>query len=594
MGRRADATIASNREMNVTDARTSFGTRKRWVWWVGGSLLTLLLLLLLALGVTGYMLARRTEPFLRARIVETLSAHFHARVELDSFHLALGNGLRGEWGVWADGRGLRIWPPAEVEGVGVPVAQQAEPLIQLDEFRFHAPLRYEPGVPVHISQVQLRGLAIDLPPRSHFLHMAAHAGGTGAASQPGHATPMVTFRLDSIDCNGANLVLETSKPGKLPIQIAIAHLKLTGIAAGSPMHFDAELTNPKPVGTIHTTGMFGPWQTADPGESPIEGDYLFEHADLASFKGIAGILTSTGHYKGTVRDIQVDGETDTPDFRLANLGSALALHTRFHATVDGTDGDTWLDPVDATLAHSHMVVTGQIVRVLAPASEGPPHSIGHDIDLKVNVDRGRIEDFLRLASHGDTPLLTGDVTVKTTIHIPPGPVPVHERMTLDGSFVLDQAQFSSAKIQDRIRDLSLRGQGRPGDLKSNDAQNVESHMQGDFRMADGTITLPNLDYTVPGAEIQLKGTYGLAGGALDFIGTAKMQASVSKMVGGWKGFLLTPADHFFKKNGAGTEVPIHVSGTREKPDFGIDLKRMKSTSPERPGGQPAQTPAPQP
>ena len=26
----------------------------------------------------------------------------------------LGNGLRGEWGIWAQGRGLRIWPPAEV------------------------------------------------------------------------------------------------------------------------------------------------------------------------------------------------------------------------------------------------------------------------------------------------------------------------------------------------------------------------------------------------------------------------------------------------------------------------------------------------
>ncbi len=89
-----------------------------------------------------------------------------------------------------------------------------------------------------------------------------------------------------------------------------------------------------------------------------------------------------------------------------------------------------------------MVVTGQIVRVLAQGPDGLPHSIGHDIDLKVNVDRGRIEDFLHLASRDDTPLLTGAVTLKTTLHIPPGPAPVHERMTLDGSFVLDQAEFS--------------------------------------------------------------------------------------------------------------------------------------------------------
>jgi hypothetical protein len=97
------------------------------------------------------------------------------------------------------------------------------------------------------------------------------------------------------------------------------------------------------------------------------------------------------------------------------------------------------------------------------------------------------------------------------------------------------------------------------------------------------ITLPDLKYTVPGAVIQVKGTYGVEGGALDFAGTAQLQATVSEVVGGWKGLLLKPADRFFKKNGAGTEVPIRVSGTRQDPKFGVDLKRMKGTSPETPG-----------
>ena len=87
------------------------------------------------------------------------------------------------------------------------------------------------------------------------------------------------------------------------------------------------------------------------------------------------------------------------------------------------------------------------------------------------------------------------------------------------------------------------------------------------------MTLPALEYTVPGAKIQLAGTYGLANGALKFAGTAKMEASVSKMVGGWKGMLLKPADRYFKKNGAGTEFPIHIEGTREAPKFGIDFGR---------------------
>jgi hypothetical protein len=84
-------------------------------------------------------------------------------------------------------------------------------------------------------------------------------------------------------------------------------------------------------------------------------------------------------------------------------------------------------------------------------------------------------------------------------------------------------------------------------------------MQGNFQMANGVITLPALAYTVPGADIQLKGTYGVEGGALNFIGTAKLDATVSEMVGGIAGLLLKPADRFFKKDGAGTEIPIHIA-----------------------------------
>jgi hypothetical protein len=111
-------------------------------------------------------------------------------------------------------------------------------------------------------------------------------------------------------------------------------------------------------------------------------------------------------------------------------------------------------------------------------------------------------------------------------------------------------------------------------------------MQSDFTMVGGVIALPDLIYTVPGAEIDLKGTYSVKGGVLDFAGVAKTQATVSQLVGGWKGLLLTPADRFFKKDGAGTEVPIHIDGTREDPKFGVDLKRMKHTSPAIPGQSP--------
>ncbi len=565
----------------VTAKRTPNRRGYRWLKWLGG----LFLVGIVALTAIVLVLAHRAEPLLRARIVQGLEDHFHARVELDSFHLTLRNGL------WADGKGLRIWPPAQVAGVSVPglpeedTAAQGKPLISLAEFRFHAPLHYDPRKAIRISVVQLKGLDVDVPPRPHFEHPAEKTRSSPApASNPANTSAaLFRFQIESVECNDAHLTVETSKPGRLPLEFAIAHLKLSDISANSAMSFQAELTNPRPVGTIHTKGYFGPWLVADPGESPITGDYRFEHADLSSFKGIAGILDSTGHYQGTLRILIVDGQTDTPDFRLTHFGTSLSLQTRFHARVDGTNGDTWLEPVEAMLGHSHFWAQGQIVHV-APGTDAKkgPHPGGHDIALNVNIDRGRVEDFLELASHSGTPMLTGALNMKAHLDIPPGPVSVEERLKLAGTFALDDAQFSSANIQGRIGELSARGQGRPKDAKNGGAADTRSSMYGNFQMESGVVTLPSLEYTVPGAVIDLKGKYAIEGGTLNFAGTAKMQATVSAMVGGWKGLLLKPVDRYFQKDGAGTEVPIHINGTREAPQFGVDLNRMKTTSAQRP------------
>src|SRR5208337_929915 len=100
----------------------------------------------------------------------------------------------------------------------------------------------------------------------------------------------LSFQVDSVECDGARLVLETDKPGKLALEFAIRHFKLTDVTQHSAMHFDAEVTNPRPPGVVYSTGSFGPWNVADPGESPVSGSYRFDHADLDIFKGIAGIL----------------------------------------------------------------------------------------------------------------------------------------------------------------------------------------------------------------------------------------------------------------------------------------------------------------
>lgn len=616
--------------------RASFWRRHRWLTRIAVACL----IVFVAVTVTLAVIAHHFQPFLRSQIVLGLQEHFHTHVELDDFHVALGNGLNGEWGIWAHGKGLRIWPPQKTE-VGQPgeVPAQSVPLISLNEFGFHVPLHYERGKPIKISRVRLEGMTIVVPPRSKLNN---NQGTESAISKPkataetettrtqvspqsgkparkNHSTPdqpnpehvnpdqansnpavpgaLSNLLVERIDCERAQLILETDKPNKLPLGFEIARLQLRDVMANHPIRFEAELTNPKPRGVIHAKGNAGPWQPSDPGETPVNGSYTFDHADLATFHGIAGILSSTGAFEGTLRELSVDGNADVPDFRLPQFGNPVVLHTTFHARVDGTDGDTWLEPVDATLGHSHFTTRGQVVRVRPPAGSGrpelPPGEVtsanlppladyGHDIELKVDVDQGRIEDFLRLANKSPTPFLTGNLTMKASLHIPPGTQPVHERLKLDGDFKLEEAKFTDIKVQGKIEQLSLRGQGRPQDVKSADPNDVASEMEGAFHMADSVITLPEIRYNVPGAAIQLQGRYPLEG-FLHFEGTARMNATVSQMVGGWKGWLLKPADRFFKKDGAGTEVPILIRGPHDAPEFSVDFGRMKHTSPETPG-----------
>jgi hypothetical protein len=544
-----------------------------WLKWAAGAFL----LAFLVLGVVITMAIRRAEPMLRAAIVEKLEEHFHARVELDSFHVSVSDG------VWAEGKGLRIWPPVNVAGVAVPGsngAVESKPLIRLDEFRFHAPLRYRPGEPIRIPVVQLTGLEVDVPPKPHFRHEETEP--SGAETDEDH-TSMVSFVVDSIDCKNAHLTIETSKPGKLPLEFDIAHVRLTHVSMSNSMHFDAQLTNPRPAGTIVTSGSFGPWVVEDPGETPVSGDYHFENADLGVFKGIAGILNSTGKYQGVLRNLDVDGKTDTPDFRLTHYGTAMPLETTFQATVDGTNGDTWLHPVHATLGQSHFTVEGEIIGIPPETlPNGTTRPGGHRIALDVIVNGGRMQDFMRLVSKSGTPLMTGDLMLKTKLEIPPGPGTVEEKLKLNGSFKLENAAFTSVKVQNDLGELSMRGQGQPKGAKNAGGQ-VRSAIESNFTMADGVITLPNLKYTVPGAEIDLAGKYGLDGSTLDFKGTARTDATVSQMMGGWKGFLLKPADKLFKRDGAGTEVSIHVNGTQQDPHFGVDFKKIGHTLPQIPG-----------
>jgi hypothetical protein len=196
---------------------------------------------------------------------------------------------------------------------------------------------------------------------------------------------------------------------------------------------------------------------------------------------------------------------------------------------------------------------------------------GHIIDLDVTIPNGRIQDFLQLAVKTTPVVMTGRLSTKTKLHIRPGDESVSKKLGLKGGFTLRQIHFTNPDVEDKVDMLSLRAQGDPKDAKPG-AEDVHSQMVGQFAMESGKLSFSKLNYTLPGATVALTGTYSLDGDEFEFAGKMRTDAKVSQMVASkWKSILLKPVDPFFKKNGAGAEMPVKISGTKSAPKFGLDL-----------------------
>ncbi|HXP44135.1 MAG TPA: hypothetical protein VN833_28055, partial [Candidatus Acidoferrales bacterium] len=256
-----------------------------------------LCLFLTAAFVTVRLVIARAQPILRTRLIQTLSNRFQSKVELTSLDVSVIRGLE------VSGSGLKIYGPTDPN----PYESGVQALITLQEFHFHADIRNLFRSTVHVDTVYLKGLDLNIPPKESRPEFTKKM-----RSQ----TRKMSVVVDRFVCEDTRLLINNSNPSKPPLEFAISHLKMNDIGPGQPLHFDATLVNPKPVGNIQSTGLFGPWHEDDPRDTPVQGDYSFSNADLGTLKGIGGILSSTGRYAGTLSNIVVDGTTDTPDFRV--------------------------------------------------------------------------------------------------------------------------------------------------------------------------------------------------------------------------------------------------------------------------------------
>jgi hypothetical protein len=492
-------------------------------------------ILLGALFGGGAMLIRERAPLTRQWVIGALEDRYRSRIELKDFHAV-----------------LFPRPSAVAEGLEFRQGGRTDvpPFITIQKLTVEAGFLGLLESPRKIDRVRVEGLQIHVPPRRHEGQPKVQDSGSKSSR----------FVVREFIADGTALELLPKDPAKKSKLFVIGKLNMHSIGLDRALTFTSTLTNPTPPGEIHSKGEFGPWQRDDPGSTPVSGSYTFQNANLGVFKGIAGVLSSTGKYKGELDRIDVEGDTDTPDFALTSGGHPVDLRTHFHSIVDGTNGDTLLEPVDARFLHSRVLARGGVTNT--------PGVEGKTVSLDLDVTQARVEDMLLLAVKSQSAPLTGGVSFKGKLIIPPGKREVLDKMNLSASFSILSARFANLDVQQKIRELSQRARGQ---TEANDAEKIASNMKGRFVLKNGVASFSQLSFGVPGAVIQLTGTYGLRSEQLNFVGAVRLDAKLSEMTTGLKSKLLKVVDPFFRKDGA-TVIPIKIEGTRSSPSFGLNIK----------------------
>jgi AsmA-like C-terminal region len=367
--------------------------------------------------------------------------------------------------------------------------------------------------------------------------------------------------LDKLIANGATLQFVRHNPKEPPVKFLIQKFMGHRLADHEPMKFEVSLRNPQPPGQIDASGTFGPWKDDQINQTPVSGNYLFRDADLGSFGGIRGILSSDGTFQGTLESIEIKGRTATPDFGTTDTPHKLDLGSEFYAEVDATNGDVTLHKVRARLVKTIINSRGTV------ASRRTAD--GKWANLEFDVRDGRIQDLLLLFVSEKQAPLNGEISLRARTLVPPGKAAFLKKIQMEGDFGIESARFTKEKTQNSVDKLSTAGQGQ-GDHTDN-PDNVVSDVEAHVVVRDGVATFTGLRFRVPGARARLNGTFDLITQKVDLRGMLYMDAKLPEATSGIKSFLLKAIDPFLKKNRrGGAKMPVSITGTYQHPSYKAD------------------------
>ena len=411
------------------------------------------------------------------------------------------------------------------------------------------------SVKKRVGHVQVVGLHVLVPPKS--------TNGKSHSIMPlTDSSSTKSVGIDEIQANGVVLEFMSSQRGKDPFKIEVERLTLDHVGEGGPISYHATLLNPEPRGEIRSSGQFGPWDSEEPGSTPVSGSYTYDDVNLSVYGGIAGMLSSRGKFSGTLDNIEAEGGVDIPNFHVSSGTQVVHLSTEFHAAVDAKNGDTDLASVQSHFDRTSIFSKGAVT--------GHPGQHGKTAVLEISVKNGRIEDMLHLFTEEKLPSMTGSLSLRPRVEVPPGPPGFLTKLRLEGDFGVGGGRFTDAQVQVPVNRLSESARGETRKQEDSDPQTVVSNLKGHVSVKDGIAELSGVSFSTPGTLAEMRGTYNLLNKTINMMGVLHTNGKLADTTSGFKAVVLKAIVPFLKKKSV-TIVPFTITGTSTHPAFALDF-----------------------
>jgi hypothetical protein len=398
-----------------------------------------------------------------------------------------------------------------------------------------------------MEQVLVTGLRADIRPQKE--------GGRKPA-------PPRFSEIGKVQFDDAVVKFPTVESDADPLTLTIKTITFIDMSKVRSGAFSAEFSVNEPGGVVRLSGHTGPWDWKHMGRTPISGSFALTRADLASLRGVEGVLNAAGRFTGPLSHIVCSGTADVPDFRVSKSSHSVNLSSTFRTSLNGLTGDTTLDTAESHFNRTVIESQGQVRK--------DPQRPGKAAFVRLSVQEGQVEDILLLFTRAPQPSMAGTVDLRMNVEIPPGPPGFLKKLALTGDFGIDRGRFTKAKTQTPINHLSESAVGMGKEARKESRQTVLSDVAGHISAQHGLATLSHISFAMPGAHGVISGTYDLLSQAVNLEGRLVTTGELSSTTSGFKAVMLKILTPFLTRHSV-TVLPFTITGTAQHPVFSLNL-----------------------